>query len=58
MIGGALWLMEPLADALRKAGVTPQFSFSERNSVDQVQPDGSTKKIVAHKHLAWVDAIM
>ena len=58
MIGGALWLMAPLANELEKVGVIPQYSFSERRSVDQVQPDGSTKTIAVHKHLGWVKAII
>ena len=36
MIGGALWLMAPLADALRRRGVQPLFAFSTRESVESV----------------------
>lgn len=32
MIGGALWLMAPLASALREQGMKPVFAFSVRET--------------------------
>ena len=56
MIGGALWLMGPLASALRAAGVHPVFAFSRRESVEQTQPDGSVKKVQVFRHAGFVEA--
>ena len=51
MIGGALWLMEPLAVALRAKGIKPVFAFSQRVSVEK---DGVKTSIF--KHLGFVEA--
>lgn len=56
MIGGALWLMRPLADALRAEGIEPLFAFSRRESADQTQPDGSVRKVAVFRHAGWVPA--
>lgn len=56
MIGGAPWLMGPLAAALRERGIDPVFAFSRRESIDQVQPDGSVRKIAVFRHDGWVPA--
>ena len=57
MIGGALWLMAPLAEALRRRGVEPLFAFSTRESVEAVQPDGSTRKTAIFRHVGFVPAV-
>lgn len=57
MIGGALWLMAPLAQALRQRGIEPVFAFSVRDTVEQVQPDGSVRKVATFRHAGWVPAI-
>ena len=57
MIGGAPYLMGPLAAALRYHGLEPVFAFTERVSVDEVQPDGSVRKTAVFKHSGWVPAI-
>lgn len=54
MIGGAPYLMGPLVAALKAAGVQPIFSFTERKSVEEAQPDGSVKKSSVFAHVAWV----
>ena len=41
MIGGALWLMTPLATALRERNIDPVFAFSVRETEEQTQADGS-----------------
>lgn len=56
MIGGAPWLMGPLAAALRAKGIAPVFAFSARESVDTVQADGSIRKTAVFQHRGWVDA--
>lgn len=57
MIGGAPYLMGPLAETLREYGLEPVFAFTERVSVDEVQPDGSVRKTAVFKHSGWVPAI-
>jgi len=56
MIGGAPWLMMPLADALRAEGIKPFFAFSRRESADQTQPGGSVRKVAVFRHAGWVPA--
>ncbi|MEK7509560.1 MAG: hypothetical protein AAB605_02495 [Patescibacteria group bacterium] len=56
MIGGAPYLMAPLEKALREAGVKPVYSFSERRSSEQTQPDGSVRKVNVFVHVGWVEA--
>ena len=58
MIGGALWLMAPLADALRRRGVQPLFAFSTRESVEAVQQDGSVRKTAIFRHVGFVPAVV
>jgi hypothetical protein len=54
MIGGAPFLMPPLAAALHDAGVEPIFAFSVRESIEQPQPDGSVRKVAIFRHRGWV----
>lgn len=56
MIGGAPYLMSALESALLDAGIKPLYAFSVRESVDQVQPDGSTHKVAVFRHAGWVAA--
>lgn len=57
MIGGAPFFMAPLEKALRAVGITPLYAFSERVSVDAVQPDGSIRKTAEFRHLGFVPAV-
>lgn len=57
MIGGALWLMAPLARELRVQGITPLFAFSVRETEEQVQPDGSVRKTAVFRHAGFVPAV-
>jgi hypothetical protein len=57
MIGGAPWLMAPLAAALRQRGVEPLFAFSVRETEEQTQPDGSVRKIAVFRHAGFVPAV-
>ena len=56
MIGGAPWLMAPLERALRQASITPVYAFSVRESTEQVQPDGSARKVARFRHAGFVPA--
>lgn len=57
MIGGALWLMAPLAAALREQGIEPVFAFSTRDTAEQRQPDGSVRKVAVFRHAGFVPAV-
>ena len=57
MIGGALWLMAPLAEALRARGIEPFFAFSVRETEEQLLPDGSVKKVTVFRHRGFVRAV-
>ena len=57
MIGGAMWLMAPLAEELRRQGITPMFAFSKRESVEETQPDGSVRKVNVFRHTGFVPAL-
>ena len=54
LIGGAPYLMAALERHLRASQYAPVYSFSERNVVEQVQPDGSTRKVAVFRHTAFV----
>jgi hypothetical protein len=56
LIGGAPYLMKPLIEELREIGVTPVFSYTDRVSVETMQPDGSVVKTQVFKHLGYVEA--
>lgn len=56
MIGGAPFLMAPLEEELRRVGITPLYAFSTRESVEQVQPDGSVRKVAVFRHQGFVQA--
>lgn len=57
MIGGAPWLMAPLARELREHGIQPLFAFSVREAEEQVQPDGSVRKVTIFRHKGFVPAV-
>lgn len=54
MIGGAPYLMGPLCEVLKAVGVQPLFSFTERKSLEKLNPDGSVTKTSVFAHVAWV----
>jgi len=57
MIGGALFLMAPLAQALRDRGVTPLFAFTKRAVKEVALPDGTVEKKAVFRHEGWVEAV-
>ena len=58
MIGGAMWLMAPLAAAIESRGIESLFAFSQRESVEESQPDGSVRKTAIFRHVGFVSAIV
>lgn len=57
MIGGALWLMAPLSQALRLHRIDPVFAFSVRETEEQVMADGSIRKVAVFRHAGFVPAV-
>lgn len=57
MIGGALFLMAPLAQALRDRGITPLFAFTKRVVEEVTLPDGTVEKKAVFRHEGWVEAV-
>lgn len=55
MIGGAPFFMRALEDALVLVGIQPVYAFSVRESVDQAQEDGSTRKVAVFRHQGFVE---
>ena len=56
MIGGAPYLMAQLEIELRKLCIKPVYAFSKRESMEQVQSDGSTRKVAVFRHAGWIEA--
>lgn len=55
MIGGAPFLMPRLEMAIRRhEPLEPVYAFSERVSTEQIQPDGSVRKVNTFRHLGFV----
>ena len=54
LIGGAPYLMRPLELCLAAKGVQALYAFSRRESVEKVEPDGSTTKVAVFRHLGFV----
>ena len=56
MIGGAQFLVEPLAHALRAAGITPLVAFGRRVAAERPLPNGRVHKYGVFRHVAFVEA--
>ena len=54
MIGGAPFLMSALEAALMDRGIIPLYAFSKRESVEEVQEDGSVKKTAVFRHAGFI----
>jgi hypothetical protein len=54
MIGGAPYLMPHLENEMVGVGVNPLYAFSTRESVEEVQEDGSVKKTAVFRHRGFV----
>lgn len=55
MLGGALFLMGPLVSRLKAYQRKPVFAFSQRQSQDMPQADGTVKKVAVFKHVGFID---
>lgn len=56
MIGGAPYLMCPLERFLTEAGFIPVYAYSQRESFEEKQPDGSVRKVNTFRHAGFVPA--
>ncbi len=56
MIGGAPYLMAALEARLHAHGLTPVYAFSQRESVEEIQADGSVRKVAIFRHSGFVAA--
>ena len=57
MIGGAPYLMHALVQELNEHHIVALFAFSERQSVEEPQADGSVRKVNVFKHTGFVDLL-
>ena len=55
MIGGAPYFMGQLERSLINEGITPIYAFSRRESVEEVQADGSVRKVNVFRHIGFVE---
>lgn len=56
LIGGAPYLMPPLEEALKQEGITPLYAFSQRESVETRNADGTVVKTAVFKHKGYIEA--
>ena len=56
LIGGAPYLMGPLEEMLKNEGIQPLYAYSQRESVEKVNPDGSVTKTCVFKHAGYIEA--
>lgn len=56
MIGGAPFLMSHLENAFYDANLKVYYAFSKRESAEQVQEDGSVKKVAVFRHVGVYEA--
>jgi hypothetical protein len=54
LIGGAPFFMSHLESALRSFRVRLCYAFSSRVAEEQMQPDGSVKKVNVFRHLGFI----
>ena len=55
MIGGAPFFMSELEAALRNYHIVPMYAFSRRESVEEIQGDGSVRKTAVFRHVGFVE---
>lgn len=55
MIGGAPYLMSALESALKARKITPLYAFSERVSREEIQEDGTVRKISTFQHRGFIE---
>lgn len=57
MIGGAPFFMGQLQAAIYIHNIAPLYVFSKREPIEQVQPDGTTRKVSVSRHLGFVRSL-
>lgn len=57
MLGGAPFFMPFLERALISMEIEPIYAFSVRDSKEEVQPDGSVKKVNFFRHAGFVSVM-
>lgn len=55
MIGGAPFFMSTLEEGLKRAGITPVYAFSRRESTEEII-DGAVIKRQVFKHVSFIEA--
>lgn len=55
LIGGAGYFMSTLESVLKANDITPLYSFSKRQSVEEHQEDGSVVKKNVFKHVKYIE---
>ena len=58
LIGGAPFLMKELEFQLKQMGIAPLYAFSQRISSEEVQPDGSVRKVNTFRHGGFYSPIL
>lgn len=56
LVGGAPYLMGALETALKERGIQPLYAFSQRESVETKNADGTVVKTAVFKHIGYVEA--
>lgn len=56
LVGGAPYLMGALETALKERGIQPLYAFSQRESVETINADGSVVKTAIFKHIGYIEA--
>jgi hypothetical protein len=56
LVGGAPYLMGALETALKERGIQPLYAYSQRESVETINADGSVTKTAIFKHIGYIEA--
>ena len=56
IIGGAPYLMGALETALKERGIQPLYAYSQRESVETINTDGTVVKTAVFKHIGYIEA--
>ena len=56
LIGGAPYLMGALEQKLKERGIQPLYAYSQRESVETINSDGSVTKTAIFKHIGYIEA--
>lgn len=56
LVGGAPYLMGALETALKERGIQPLYAYSQRESVETINTDGTVVKTAVFKHIGYIEA--